>query len=63
MGVSDVAASVHAPGLSQPRMVPEPNRVVVYGLGKGARGGDELFLQLGSSSQARGRFLEGVIQK
>lgn len=61
VGVGDVAASVHAPGLPQSQMV--PNGVVVYGLGKGARGRDELFPWLGSSLQARDRFPEGVIQK
>lgn len=36
MGVGDVAASVHALGLLQPRVVPELNGLVVYGLGGGA---------------------------
>lgn len=62
MGVGDVAASVHALRLLQPQMAPELNGLVVYGLGGGARGGDELFLQPGSSLQARGRSLKGVIQ-
>lgn len=36
VGVSDVAAFVHAPRLPQPQMVPEPNAVLVSGQGKGA---------------------------